>query len=316
VGLSLTSGDLRAEADRWLLPVQLTSQTPVLPGGCSGQIALSGPSVDFDIFPPAVDWRLQIRGVEWSVVGDLDFGDVGQAGERSTQPLLLRFDGKTPFVVQVKGIAAAGETGDGVTRLDESFLESRQIEVSGEPNADGYYEIPVGLVARKAIPQDPLRGSFYSGDLTLSIEGLPGESRSVAISFRSPTVYQRYVEWWLRPIYSLPWLLCTGPLSLLLLLIFVARARNRGYVGDEEEPIVTLPQPDFLPEPANAFINASFVDAASAETSPDEEVRWDSQWGDVDWGFGGGSSGQRSPAPSPAANGTSGPAADPWKSGW
>ena len=121
------------------------------------------------------------------------------------------------------------------------------------------------------------------------------------------------MEWWLRPIYSLPWLLCTGPLSLLLLLIFVARTRNRGYVGDEEEPVVTLPQPEFLPEPENAFVTATFVDAASAETSPDEEARWDSQWGDVDWGFGG--SGERTPAPSPAANGTSGAASDPWKSG-
>ena len=314
VGLSLTTGELRAEGERWLLPVQLISQTPVLPGGCSGQIRLTGPSEDFDIFPSSVEWRLQIRGVEWSVVGDLDFGDVGRAGERSTQSLLLRFDGKTPFVVQVMGIAAAGETGDGVTQLDESFLESGAIEVNGAPNADGFYEIPVGLVARKTIPQDPLHGSFYSGDLMLGIEGLPGESRAVAISFRSPTVYQRYVEWWLRPVYSLPWLLCSGPLSLLLLLILVARARNRGYV-EEAEPVVTLPQPDFLPEPANAFVNASFVDAASAEASP-PEVRWESQWGDVDWGFSGE---QRTPAPSAAgwgSNGSANGASDPWKSGW
>ncbi len=313
VGLSLTSGDLRAEGDRWLLPVQLVSQTPVLPGGCFGQISLSGPSEDFDIFPSSVEWRLQIRGVEWSVVGDLNFGDVGQAGERSTQPLLLRFDGSTPFVVQVEGIAAAGETGDGITELDESFLESASIEVNGAPNADGFYEIPVALVARKSIPQDPLRGSFYSGDIVLGIEGLPGEGRSVPISFRSPTAYQRYVEWWLRPIYSLPLLLCTGPLTLLLLLIFVARARNRGYAEDEE-PVVTLPQPDFLPEPANAFINASFVDAASAEANS-SETNWESQWGNTDWGFGGNS--ERTPAPSPAAtNGTASGAGDPWKSGW
>ncbi|MBI3959723.1 MAG: VWA domain-containing protein, partial [Chloroflexi bacterium] len=310
VGLSLTSGELQAEGDRWLLPVQLTSLAPVLPGGCSGQIRLTGPSEDFDLFPSSVEWRLRIRGVEWSVVGDLDFGDVGGAGERSTQPLLLRFDGSTPFVVQVEGIEAAGETGDGVTQLDESFLESRQIEVSGKPNADGYYEIPVGLVARKSIPHDPLRGSFYSGDLTLGIEGLPGESRSVAISFRSPTVYQRYVEWWLRPIYSLPWLLCTGPLTLLLLLILVARVRNRGYV-EEEEPVVTLPQPEFQPEPENAFVTATFVDAASAEAGP-PEVRWESQWGDVEWGFGGE---QRPPAPS-AVTWSGNGAADPWKSGW
>jgi len=305
-GLSLTSGELRAEGEGWLLPVGLTSLQPILPGSCFGQISLAGPSDDFDIFPSVVDWRLLIRGVEWSVVGDLDFGDVGWAGERSTEPLLLRFDGKTPFVVQVVGIEALGETGDGVTRLDESFLESASIEVNGEPNAEGFYEIPVGLVARKAIPQDPLRGSFYSGDLTLGIAGLPGQSQSVAISFRSPTVYQRYVEWWLQPIYSLPWLLCTGPLSLLLLLIFVARMRSRGYTG-EEEPVVTLPQLELQPEPRSAFVTASFVDAASGESAP-SDGGWDNQWGAVTWGT--------PPKSAPPAAQPGNGAADPWKSGW
>lgn len=309
--LTLTTGELQPQENGFLLPLRLTSRTPVLPGACFGAISLSGPSADFDIFPAVVDWRLLVRGLQWSVVGSLDFGDVGNAGERSTEPLLLRFDGNTPFVVQVRGIEAAGESGEGITELDASYLESAAVEVTGPPNADGFYEIPVELVARKAIPHDPLRGSFYSGQVTLAIEGLPGEGRSVPISFRSPTLYQRYVEWWLRPIYSLPLLLCTGPLTLLLLLIFVARARNRGYVEDEE-PVVTLPQPDFLPEPANAFVNATFVDAASAEASP-SEVRWDSQWGDVDWGFGG----ERTPAPSPAAtNGNASGTGDPWKSGW
>lgn len=312
--LTLTAGELQPQESGYLLPLRLTSRTPVLPGACFGSISLTGPSADFDIFPAVVDWRLLVRGLEWSVVGSLDFGDVGRAGERSTETLLLRFDGKTPFVVQVRGIAAAGETGDGITELDAGFLESGAIEVTGAPNADGFYEIPVGLVARKAIPHDPLRGSFYSGELTLAIEGLPGDGRAVPISFRSPTLYQRYVEWWLRPIYSLPLLLCTGPLTLLLLLILVARARSRGY-EEEPEPVVTLPQPEFQPEPESAFVTATFVDAAGAEASPAQEVRWESQWGNVDWGFGGE---ERRPVSSPAASNSSanGAAADPWKSGW
>lgn len=43
------------------------------------------------------------------------------------------------------------------------------------------------------------------------------------------------------------------------------------------------------------------------------EMRWESQWGDVDWGFGGNS--ERTPAPSVAAWASNG-ASDPWKSGW
>ncbi len=37
------------------------------------------------------------------------------------------------------------------------------------------------------------------------------------------------------PVYSLPWLFCTGPLTLLLLLVIVARAQSRGFNPDEVE---------------------------------------------------------------------------------
>ena len=82
-------------------------------------------------------------------------------------------------------------------------------------------------------------------ELLLSIVGLAGEIRSVDMSFRNPTLYQRYVEWWLRPFYTFPLVFCSGPMLLLGLLIVVARARTRGYnMDDDEDPGVTLPGQD------------------------------------------------------------------------
>ena len=259
-GLSATAGDLQPadlavagssgsdsgqQTDKtvWALPVRLQSQTPVSPGSCHGMLSLAGPGQDFDVLSTDLPFRLQIRDVEWSVAGALDFGNLGRAGERATETLLLRFDGATPFVVQVIGMAASGETGSGVMRLDEQFLEAPPVEINQSPNGEGFFEVPITLVARKALPKDALRGSFYSGELTLSIAGLAGETRSVDISFRSPTLYQRYVEWWLRPFYTFPLVFCSGPLLLLGLLIVVARARSRGYNMDDDEEAITLPAP-------------------------------------------------------------------------
>jgi len=56
--------------------------------------------------------------VEWGVAGALDFGDLGRAGERATETLFLRFNGKTPFVLEIVGLTASGETGSGVMKLD------------------------------------------------------------------------------------------------------------------------------------------------------------------------------------------------------
>ena len=192
-----------------------------------------------------VPFRLQIRDVEWGVAGALDFGDLGRAGERATETLFLRFIGKTPFVLEIVGLTASGETGSGVMKLDELFLEAPPVEVNGLPDAEGFFEVPVTLIARKDLPKDALRGSFYSGKLQLSIVGLAGEIQSVDISFRSPTLYQRYVEWWLRPFYTFPLVFCSAPMLLLGLLILVARARTRGYnMDDDEDPEVTLPGQD------------------------------------------------------------------------
>ena len=329
-GLTATAGDLQppapasgnpAAADSgssdswqqaiqtvWALPIRLQSQTPLPSGSCHGILSLAGPGQDFDVLSETIPFRLQIRGVEWSLAGALDFGNLGRAGERTTETLLLRFNGKTPFVVQVVGIAASGETGSGVMTLDEQFLEAPPVEINELPDDEGFYEAPVTLIARKALPMDALRGSFYSGEMVLSIAGLAGETRSVDISFRSPTLYQRYVEWWLRPFYTFPLVFCSGPLLLLGLLIMVARARNRGYNVEEDEERITLPgqdspltpQPEFAfaasdfdgsqrrvgeanrqtaagpayaPNPSPAFEN--FADAATAAT---QNAAWDTNW--------------------------------------
>ena len=127
-GLTATAGDLRPSdlavadsdaADSWqqavkttrALPIRLQSQAPMPPGSCHGVLRLAGPGQEFDVLAAEIPFRLQIRDVEWSLAGALDFGILGQAGERATETLLLRFDGKTPFVVQVVAIAASGETG-------------------------------------------------------------------------------------------------------------------------------------------------------------------------------------------------------------
>ena len=273
-GLTATAGDLQpfeaagdsaagsegsqgVQPANWALPVRLQSEGTMPVGSCHGLLSLAGPSQDFDVLSAhplsgagpsseaTVPFRLQIRDVEWGVAGGLDFGDLGRAGEKATETLLLRFNGKTPFVVEIVGMVASGETGNGVMSLDENFLEAPPVEINGQPDDEGFFKVPVTLIARKAIPKDALSGSFYSGELLLSIVGLAGEIRSVDINFRSPTLYQRYVEWWLRPFYTFPLVFCTGPMALLGLLIVVARARTRGYnMEDDEDPGLTLPGQD------------------------------------------------------------------------
>ena len=198
------------------------------------------------------------------------------------------------------GIAASGETPDGVMTLDEQFLEAPPIEISGVPDDEGFFEVPLTLVARKALPKDALHGSFYSGDLILNIVGLTNETRTVDINFRSPTLYQRYVEWWLRPFYTFPLVFCSGPLLLLGLLIVVARARSRGYNGEDLDVAdsgsseswqpANLPEATFVstgalggrsdaPTVAPAFEN--LADTAPAGTN---NAAWDSAWEQVSWG--------------------------------
>lgn len=309
--LTVTSGELQPQGDGYALPIRLRSSGPVEPGACSGQIQLSGPNEDFDIFPSQIDYRLRVRNLAWTVAGALNFGDLNRAGERSTQTLLIRFDGATPFTIKMLDLSASGEAEGGAVDLDRNYVEMLPVEVTGEPNANGFYEAPITLVANRSIPLDPLRGTFYMGDLVLGIEGLPNETRTVDIGFRSPTAFQRYVAWWLLPIYSLPLLLCSGPLTLLVLLIVLARVRNSGYNDDEEEPVVTLPTPTFSAEAESAFVTPSF-DTGSARQA-DSGSAWGSQWGEIDWG---GSPASATTNAGPSTNRNGAAQDDAWSSRW
>ncbi len=308
-GLTVTSGDLQPQGSGYALPVQISSSAPVPPGSCRGQIALVGPNEDFDIFPAQIPFQLGVKNLTWSMIGELDLGDLSRAGERATQTLLVRFDGKTPFTLRMADFSASGETDSGLAELDESYIEMPPVEVLGQPDENGFYAVPVTLVVNKAIPLDPLRGSFYGGDLTLRIDGLPNESRTVDVGFRSPTLYQRYVAWWLVPIYSLPLLLCTGPLTLLLLLVVLARVRSRGYADEDEEPVVTLPMPDLGRTAESAFVTPSF------ESLPARNGGADGGWGESSWGSSSAGDAQESKSALPPRR-PANPQEDVWSSKW
>ena len=305
--LAVTTGAVEAQGDGYVMPLRLQSSGPVPPGACTGTIQFSGPNGDFDVFPAQIGYRLRVRNLAWSVTGALNFGDLGLAGEQATQPLLVRFDGRTPFTVRVLSMNIAGETDNGAVTLDNSYLSIPPVEVTGEPDANGFYEVPITLSAGKAIPQDPLRGSFYAGTLTLGIEGLPNETRNVDIGFRSPTAFQRYVAWWLLPIYSLPWLLCSGPLTLLFLLMVLARVRSGGSYTEDEEPVVTLPT--FEPSPTASSFGSATFDASPPATGAGESSWGGGNWGSADWS----SSGQKNDPP-PKQSGAS--QDDPWATRW
>ncbi len=246
--------------------------------------------------------------VEWSLAGsDLNLGDLQDAGARATGTLLLRFNGKTPFVVQMEAISAAGETDEGLVTLTETELEMTPVEITGEPNESGLYEVPVTLVVRSRIPNDPLGGSFYSGDLAVSIAGLPGDVQTAGLSFRSPSVVQRYVLPIVEPIYGLPQALISIPLTLLLLLIIVARIRSRGIDEDEIEEAAmaaAMQMNGNKNNDADAVAAQPFVPASV----PSNQAVWgSSEWGMPSQGAGGSSS---STPQRPDDVG------DPWSASW
>jgi hypothetical protein len=186
------------------------------------------------------------------------------------------------------------------------------------------------LIARQAMPADQLRGSFYSGQIKLAIAGLPDAPKQVNFNFRSPSLYQRYVAPVVVPVYSMPVLLCTGPLTLLLLLVLVARLRGRGFDDSEIEQAAVVAT-------RQAAANLSAPEPAAPLPSinaPRPEVTWgNTEWGSV-WNSGGSaepsfpaygattgqpsSSGYTGGSYRNGTGGTSSPAGggDPWTSSW
>ncbi len=308
--VTAAGGDAVPAGEGLGLPIRLQRLTPLQPGECSGLIGLSGPTEDYDVRPAQIAYRVRVADPEWAVItGDVDFRNLGRAGERATGVLTMRYAGKTPFMVTLADVSATGEVGGdaGPVQLGAEAIEMPLVEVNGPPNADGLYEVSITLVARKAIPKDELRGSYYAGRLNLAIQGLSGEVRPVSMSFRSPTFLQRYITPWLVPIYSLPWGILTWPLTLLLLLVLVARIRGGNVEEDEPLAVATIHMPTVQDLPAAPAFEIS---PAAAIAEPANGPKWGGgDWGNV-W-----ESAPSGPAAAPGpVNGNGN--GNPWASGW
>lgn len=323
--LTLAAGDLRERDGRLILPLHLTSAGPVLPTTCRGVITLQGPNGDYDVTPATLEWEARVASVEWSIVsGDLHLGDLQDAGARAVAPLLIRFNGKTPFVIQGMGVGGAGsiaggEPGSAPFALTDEHLDIPAVEIAGPPNEAGLYEVPLTLIARQDIPGDYLRSTFYTGQVRLTIAGLPDDVKTVNFNFRSPSPYQRYVAPIVVPVYSMPWVLCTGPLTLLILLVVVARLRGRNFDETEIEQAA-------IAATRQTAASISAVPEAAPLPSASLGPRSDVTWGSSEWGSAWSSSGEAvgaarptngsSPGGAYSNGGTPKSGGDPWNSSW
>lgn len=300
------------EGSRALLPLQLSSRGPIQPGVCSGIIALSGPSADYDIFPQEIAWHTRVNNIEWSVVSTaLDLGRFQDAGAQIKTTLLVRFSGKTPFVLQMEDVKVNGRDADGEVLLTKGELEMPPVEVTGEPTDAGLYEVPVTFIARQPIPFDPLRGTFYNGELAIGVVGLADAPQPIGLSFLSPGLAQRYLAPYLLPVYSMPWVVCTGPLTFFLLLVLMARVRGRDI--DEEALEEAAVATTFAATPAAADAVRVEAPALSLELPTVKE----GNWGSGEWGNAWGGATTNDPDDATAqSNGGGSKENDPWRSGW
>jgi len=301
-GVIIELDAVQQETGDTILPIRLKSQESILPQTCTGSVQLAGPSVDYDIFPSTLEWQARVDAVEWSIASsEMNLSDLGNAGERVEALLAVRFNGLPPFTIRAEEINAVGKTRDGEEfTLTSEDIEFAPVEVNSAPVADGLYEVPVVVTARKILPNDALRGTFYSGEIKLGIEGLSAEPRSLNFNFRSPTLYQRYVAPIVTPIYSMPWGFCTWPLTLLLLVLAVSRFRSREFEDEEwdEATISTVGQANsagYGESSSFGTISTQFESdqfgaepygAAGSATSGlgPPSANADSMWGHADWG--------------------------------
>jgi len=312
--LSMLTGELLPADNGSFLPLQLNSRGPVAPSTCTGSIVLAGPTDDYDVFPSRLDWQVRVDNVEWSLVSSsLSLGDLQDAGQKVNATVAVRFSGKPPFVLQLLDLHAVGRNAEGEVTLSPDQIEMSPVEVNGPPTEAGLYEVPVTLVARQAIVRDQLRGSFYTGEMTLGVVGLEGATQTLDFDLRSPSIPQRYILPYVVPVYSMPLALCTGPLTLFLLLFMVARWRGRSLQEDEieEAAIAAVSQAPVAPvrEASNPPALPTFTDAPASETG----------WSNGEWGSAWGNQAETSKPvvskpPSNGANGVNG--GDPWKSSW
>ncbi len=309
--ITIMQGELQPqEGGRALLPLQLNSRGPVQPGVCSGIIALSGPTTDYDVFPAEIGWQTRVNTIEWSVVSTaLNLGNFQDAGAQAKAVLLVRFSGKTPFVLQMEEVKVNGRNPEGDVLLTSANLEMPPIEVNGPPTEAGLYEVPMTFIARQPIVFDPLRGTFYNGELSIGVVGLADEPQAIGLSFVSPGLAQRYLLPYLLPVYRMPLVLCTGPLTILLLLVVVARVRGRGI--DEEELEEAAIATTFAMNPAGEPMRSE-APALAFDPPPTNE----GAWGNSEWGNAWGASDTGDTATTPPTNGGNTKENDPWRSSW
>ncbi|MEZ4620403.1 MAG: hypothetical protein R2867_33530 [Caldilineaceae bacterium] len=318
------------DGGRALLPLQLASRDPIQPGLCSGTLLLQGPTDDYDVFPSEVAWQMRVNNVEWSVISTaLNLGTFQDAGTQINATLLVRFDGKTPFVLQMEEVHAEGQSQDEEVKLDRTQIEMPPVEVAGPPTEAGIYEVPVTFIARQPIVFDPLRGTFYNGELQVGVVGLHDEAQTIGLSFVSPGLAQRYLLPYLLPVYSMPWLVCTGPLTFFLILIGMARFRGRGIDEDDLEDAATASTFSTQSETLSAAPEASPFSTNFEENGTNGGGWSGSDWSNAEapaggtaWGAGdesdlasySGGYGEKSASGSTHAGGSADE--DPWKSSW
>ncbi|MCB9140199.1 MAG: VWA domain-containing protein [Caldilineaceae bacterium] len=309
----ITPDELRRQAGQDVLPLRLSSSQPVPAGTCSGRIALSGPNGDYDVTPTEISWRTRVSAVEWAAVDPtLRLGNLQRPGEEADAILRLRFTGKTPFIVEMADLQAAGSGEQGIAVSDEDVAMSA-VEVTGAPDENGLYAVPLTFTARRAIPFDPLRGSVYAGTLGLRVAGLE-QVQPVDLTFRSPNAVQRYLAPVFVPVYTLPWALLTVPLTLLLLLLLTARLRGRDFDEDAvEEAAMAATRQMAAAEFAAQAASPASDRAAAGSFTPVSAPAQDAVWGRSEWGAPwAGEPADEASAP-PATDRAPG---DPWSQGW
>jgi len=309
--ISIVAGELQQDGKGAFLPLHISSQGPVAPNTCTGALTLSGPNGDYDVFPQKLPWQIRVNNVEWTLVSSsLNLGDWQDAGQKVQAHLQIRFNGKTPFVLQLIEVKATGRGPSGDVTLSANDLAMSPVEVNGKPNDVGLYDVPVTLVARQNLPRDQVRGTFYTGKLALGLVGLEGATKTVDFNFRSPSFAQRYVLPYVAPVYSMPWALCTGPLTVLLLLVLVARWRARGIDESEfeEAAIAAVSQAPVAP------VRAPQPETTAPAFTPPPAA--DAGWGNAEWGSAWGNQSTEA-EPKPTQSSTNGAyGGDPWKSSW
>jgi hypothetical protein len=220
-------------------------------------------------------------------------------------------------LADVQAVAnAALEEGSTPPSLSSATIDMPPVEVSGPPLENGLYAVPITLISRQPIPHDMLRGSYYNGNLQLQIAGLAGDVKGVNFNFRSPSIIQRYIAPVVVPVYSFPLVLCTGPLTLLLLLVAVARVRGRNIDEEEIEQAAVAATiqmaPAVAPTSVPDYMSADAFKATAATAA-------DSSWGGTEWSNVWGAAAANDPATTGhSTNGTNyrSTDSDPWTSGW